>query len=352
MVELKVGGKIINEHSDAFVIAELGHNHQGDLQKALEMVKKAKEVGCDAVKLQKRNNKKLFIKSLYDSPYDNENSFGATYGEHREALEFGENQYKILKCYADEAKIILFATPFDEDSADFLQYIGVPCFKTASGDLTNIPLLKHIAGFQKPMFISTGGATLGDVLKSYEEVRRINDHICLMQCTAAYPVFNFAELNLNVIKSYKEKFNCIVGLSAHDAGIAMAVAAYVLGARVIEKHFTLSRVMKGTDHAFSLEPKGMERMIRDLKRTRLALGDGVKKIYASETKPIYKMGKGCYAAFDIPAGVRIHKSMIAIKSPVSEFKPSELNLIEGMVLKKAMKEDEPFTKDSFESYLK
>lgn len=343
MIELKIGERIINDMSDCYVIAEIGHNHQGDLKKALEMIRRAHEVGCDAVKMQKRNNKSLFTKELYNSPYENENSFGRTYGEHREALEFGRIEYTEMAQYANSLGITFFATPFDRDSADFLQFIGVPCFKTASGDLTNIPLLRHIAEFNKPMFISTGGATLDMVRKAYEAVLELNPQICLLQCTASYPVLDFSELNLNVINTYKRHFDCVVGLSAHDAGIAMAVVAYTLGARVIEKHFTLSRVMKGTDHAFSLEPKGMERMIRDLKRARIAIGDGQKRIYPSELKPIKKMGKGCYAAVDLAKGVKLLPSHIAIKSPMADFLPYDAVKLIGRELQADVKQDEPFT---------
>lgn len=344
--ELNIGGKIINENSDAFVIAEIGHNHQGDLNKCFQLIKTAKDCGCDAVKLQKRNNKKLFTEALYNSSYENENSFGKTYGEHREFLEFGYKEYESIKKYCEHLDIIFFATPFDEESAEFLQCIDIPCFKICSADIRNIPLLKCVARFDKPILLSTGGVTISDVDRAWKAIFPINEQICLMQCTASYPVLDFAEMNLKVIENYKYRYNCITGLSAHDAGIAMAIAAYCIGARVIEKHFTLHRAWKGTDHSFSLETSGMRRMVRDLRRVKQAMGDGIKKIYPCEEKAIYKMGKGLYAARELIAGTKLQAEDIIIKSPRAEMDPYEIDLLIGQTLIQDMKKEEPFSRNN------
>jgi len=164
------------------------------------MFRVAKECGADAVKLQKRDNQKLYTKEGYEKPYENENSYGATYGEHREALEFGWYEYSELKDYAKEIGITFFATAFDFPSADFLAKLDLPAFKIASGDLKNIPLLMHIAKFQKPMVMSTGGGTMEDVNRAYDAIMPINQQLALLQCTAGYPA-DFEELNLRVITS-------------------------------------------------------------------------------------------------------------------------------------------------------
>ena len=343
--QLVIGSDIINDESLCYVIAEIGHNHQGDVGKAKEMFLAAKECGAKAVKLQKRDNRELFTKELYNKPYDNENSFGATYGEHREFLEFGRDKYKELQQYANDIGITFFATAFDVSSADFLADLDMPAFKIASGDLTNIPLLKHVARFQKPVIVSTGGATMDDVQRAYDAMMPINPNLCLMQCTAGYPPA-YEELNLRVITTFRERFpDIVIGFSGHDSGIAMSLAAFMLGARVVEKHFTLNRAMKGTDHAFSLERPGLQKMIRDLARARTAMGDGVKKQYPSEAAPLTKMGKQLVAAKDLPKGHRIIKTDIAVKSPGGNIPPYELDNMMGKVLLADIAEDAPFRWD-------
>ncbi|MBE9543828.1 MAG: N-acetylneuraminate synthase family protein [Proteobacteria bacterium] len=343
MRKLTIDGKVIQDDSNCYVIAEIGHNHQGKLETAKEMFKVAKECGADAVKLQKRNNRELFTAGGYNKPYDNPNSYGATYGEHREFLEFGGIEYKELMDYADEIGVTMFATAFDFSSADFLAKLDMPAFKIASGDLKNIPLLTHIAEFQKPMILSTGGGTMEDVNRAYDAVMPINQQLCILQCTAGYPA-DFDELNLSVITTFRERFpNLTIGLSSHDNGIAMAVAAYMLGARVVEKHFTLNHTWKGTDHAFSLEPIGFRKMVRDLERVKAAIGNGVKQVHESEKNPIIKMGKKLVAARDLPAGCTIRREDIALKSPGDGLPPYELDKVIGRVTRQELKEDDDIT---------
>jgi sialic acid synthase SpsE len=340
MRKLVIDGKVIQDDGDCWIIAEIGHNHQGRLKTAKDMFRVAKECGADAVKLQKRHNRHLYTKAMYDKSYDHENSFGLTYGEHREALEFGSEEYKELIDYAKELEITMFATAFDFPSADFLAKLDIPAFKIASGDLKTIPLLTYVANFQKPMIVSTGGGTMEDVNRAYDAIMPINQQLCFLQCTAGYPAA-FEELNLNVITTFRERFpKTVIGLSSHDNGIAMAVAGYMLGARVIEKHFTLNHTWKGTDHAFSLEPTGFKKMVRDLRRVRVAMGDGVKRVYETEVNPMVKMGKKLVAARDLPAGHAIRREDIAIKSPGDGLQPYELNKIIGRVTRVPLKQDQ------------
>ena len=338
--ELVVDGHHIHDDSECYVIAEIGHNHQGDINKAREMFRTAKECGANAVKLQKRDNKTLYTRKLYESPYDNENSFGLTYGEHREALEFDFDEYKELKRYAKEIGITMFATAFDFSSVDFLAKLDMPAYKTASGDLKNTPLLKYVAQTGKPMFVSTGGGTIDDVQRAYETIKPINPRLCIMQCTASYPV-EPEDMNLSLIPIFRERFpDIVIGLSDHQNGIIMSPVAYVMGARVIEKHFTLNHAWKGTDHAFSLEPIGLRKMIRDLQRVHVAMGDGIKKTLPSEEKPLYKMAKKLVAARDLPAGHKLTPADIAIKSPNDGLPPYELDRVIGRTTLRAFKEDE------------
>lgn len=348
MAGFKVNGTEVGEGADCYVIAEIGHNHQGNMETAKALFRAAKESGADAVKLQKRDNKTLFTRALYDQPYDNENSFGPTYGAHREALEFGESEYRELQQYARELGIGFFATAFDFGSADFLAKLDMPAFKMASGDLRNTPLLKYVASMGKPMFVSTGGATLQDVQRAYDAIMEINPQLCIMQCTATYPS-DPEQMNLRVIKTFQELFpNALVGLSDHQSGISMALVAYILGAQAIEKHFTLNRANRGTDHAFSLEPVGLRKLVRDLRRARIALGNGIKEPLPLEHKPLYKMGKKLVAAFDLQAGRALTREDVAIKSPNDGLPPYELENVIGKRLTRSLAEDDNITYEDLE----
>jgi sialic acid synthase len=300
--ELTIDGQRIADDTDCYVIAEIGHNHQGDLDKARQLFLRAKECGVRAVKLQKRDNRSLYTKAMYDRPYEHENSFGRTYGEHREVLEFGREEYLELQAYARQLGLTFFATAFDVPSADFLARLDVPAYKIASGDIRNLPLLRHVAGLQKPMIISTGGATLAEVDEACQAILPLNSRLCVLQCTA-----------------------------------------YMLGARVIEKHFTLNHTWKGTDHALSLEPIGMHKMIRDLQRARIALGDGVKRMLPSEAGAVMKMGKKLVATRGLPAGHVLAEGDIAVKSPGDGLPPAELERIVGRTLLQALAADDGIT---------
>jgi len=348
---LEIDGTTIGDATDCYVIAEIGHNHQGDLDQAKELFQKAHECGADAVKLQKRHNKSLYTADYFHRPYEHENSFGPTYGTHREALEFDRDEYQELKNFTQELGVTFFATAFDFQSADFLADLDMPVYKIASGDLTNTPLLRYVGEIGKPVIFSTGAGTLDDVRRAYETVAEVNDQVAVLQCTAGYPA-EFEELDLRVIETYRQLFpEAVVGFSGHDSGIAMAVAAYVLGARIIEKHFTLNRAMKGTDHAFSLEVPGLTRMVRDIRRTRGALGDGTKKMYQSESDPALKMGKKLVAARDLPAGHSLAADDVALKSPGDGLPPYELDRFIGRTLRHPVGEDSALTFELLEELI-
>jgi N-acetylneuraminate synthase/sialic acid synthase len=338
--ELIIDDTKIYDGGDCYVIAEIGHNHQGSLEQCMQLFDVAKECGANAVKLQKRDNRTLFTKAMYDSPYIHRNSYARTYGTHREKLEFGRAEYEELIRYAKKLGITFFSTAFDIPSADFLAELDMPAYKIASGDLTNTPLLKHVAAFGKPMFVSTGGGTMEDVRRAYEVIMPINRQLCLMQCTAGYPP-EWQQLDLGVITTFRHAFpDAVIGFSSHDSGIAMGPPAHVLGSRVIEKHFTLNRAMKGTDHAFSLEPSGLRKLVRDLQRTKLSLGKGEKRRYDSEVGPIKKMSKKLVAARDLPAGHILTAEDIAIKSPGDGLKPYMFDTMVGRRLIKDLRVDD------------
>jgi len=345
---LRIADDVIDSGGDCYVIAEIGQNHQGSVETAKELFDAAKRCGADAVKLQKRDNRSLYTKEFFNKPYENENSFGATYGLHREALEFGRSEYVELKTHAQDLGITFLATAFDLPSVDFLEDVNIPAYKIASADLINTPLLRRVAETDKPMILSTGAATLTDVRRAYETVAAINDQLAILQCTAGYPAA-WGELDLRVICTYRELFpDTVIGLSSHDNGIAMAVAAYALGARVIEKHFTLDRTMRGTEHGFSLEPQGLQKMVRDLRRVGQALGDGTKRIYASESEPSQKMAKQLVAVKDLPASHVLRHQDIAARSPGGGLPAYEIDRLVGRSLRQPVARDTALTFDVVE----
>lgn len=338
----------IVETNPPFVIAEIGHNHQGKLDVAIDLIRAASYAGASAVKFQKRSNKSLFTQKGFNAPYSSENAFGLTYGEHREALEFGRDEY--LRCMeeADKLGILFFSTAFDFESVDFLFELGLPIIKVASGDITSLPLLDYIAQTKIPTIFSTGGAQIQEIRQAHEIFLGHGTEHAILQCTAGYPP-KYEELNLNVIKTLRAEFpEQIVGYSGHDNGIAMALVAYVLGAQIIEKHFTLDRTMKGTDHAFSLEPEGMRKLVRDLKRAKVAMGDGIKVVYESERAPVIKMSKSIVAAFDLPAGTVLTREHLSYKSPGVGLKPNKLDMVIGKTLKTNLGRDELVTLDDLD----
>ncbi len=349
MRRLAIDGVEIADDKPCYVIAEVGHNHQGDVELAKRLIDAAHECGVDAVKLQKRSNRALYTREFYDQPYDNELSFGRTYGEHREALELSADDYRELLRHARETGITLFATAFDFESADVLAELGVPAFKFASGDLRNIPLQRHVAAFGKPVLLSTGGGTMADIERAVYAILPINDQLGVLQCTAAYPA-DVHDLNLNVITTLRERFpNLVIGLSDHQNGIAMAVVAHMLGARVIEKHFTLDHALKGRDHAFSLMPEGMRRLVRDLHRVPAALGDAEKRPLPIEADPLEKMGKKLVAARDLELGHVLTADDLAIKSPADGgLPPYELDRLVGRRLRRPIVCEDFVTFDDLE----
>jgi sialic acid synthase len=301
MRQIKIADRVINDDSQCYVIAEIGGNHGGNLDTALKMIRIAAASGADAVKFQCRANTTLYSADLLNAPYENEHSYGKTYGLHREALELSTRS--LVHC-ANEAllsKVACFSTAFDEASVDKIMQLGMPAIKIASGGLTDHALLKHAASMHVPIILSTGGGTMRDVDTAVQRITAKHQQLALLHCCAIYPVRDWSQHNLRVIATLRDAYpDLVIGWSGHDNGIAMAVAAYTLGASIIEKHFTLDRSSKGTDHAFSLEPQGLTKMVRDLKRAYVAMGDGVKRYLPGEVGPIAKMRRR-----ETPDGLRI-----------------------------------------------
>ena len=269
--EIKIADKIIGKDEPVFIVAEIGQNHNGRVDFAKRLIEQAARDGVDAVKFCKRNLKNELTKAMADSPYVGKNSFGETYGEHREFLELSMDQHKELKDYAESKGLIYFASVCDKKSADDMEELGVHMFKIASRDLTNRPLIEHIAKKQKPIFLSTGMSDLEEIRKTIELIQKYHNHILLFQCTSEYPT-QYKNVHLNVIPELEKEFNLNIGMSDHSSGIMVACASAVKGAVAVEKHVTLSRDMKGTDHIVALDPPGMKRLVHWIRWYELANG--------------------------------------------------------------------------------
>ena len=290
MRSLEIGGRVIGENTPCFVISEIGSNHGGSVDTAVQMIRVSAACGADACKFQMRTNETLYSDTLLNAAYENEHSYGKTYGEHRKALELSDPALATCVFEAERSKVLCFSTAFDETSVDRIVKLGMPAIKIASGGLTDKRLLRHAALSGLPIILSTGGGTMREIDIAVQLITCYTEKLAVLHCTASYPVRDFAELNLKCIQTLREAYpGLVIGWSGHDSGIAMATAAYTLGARIIEKHFTLNRANKGTDNAFSLEPAGLGKLVRDLTRAHAALGDGQKKRYASEVAPLSKM---------------------------------------------------------------
>lgn len=290
MRQLTIAGRRIADEEPCYVVAEIGHNHGGSVHTACDLIQSCAAAGVEAVKFQKRDTWTLYSPAMLAQPYVNEHSFGATYGEHRAALEFDQREYHECFRAAWASSVTVFATAFDPTSLDFLLRCGVTVLKLASGSVTDHQLLDLAAQSGKTVILSTGGSTDIDIDRAVQILARHTSDFALLHCTAAYPVLNPAELNLRCITTLRERYpQTVIGWSGHDTGIAMSIVAYTLGARIIEKHVTLNRASKGTDHSFSLEPQGVRTLVDNLRQAHQALGDGVKRVYDSERGPIAKM---------------------------------------------------------------
>jgi len=346
---IRIGQYEIGENHPVFFIAEAGINHQGEPEIAKRLIDLAAECGAQCVKFQKRKVSRILTKKGLDKPYITQNSFGSTYGEHKKVLELSEETFIELKQYAEDLGLLFTASGWDEESVDFLDSIGVPFFKMASADLTNFPLLLHTARKGRPMVISTGMANMDTVRRAVDLVKQVNDQIVLLQCTSTYPA-KMEELNLNVITTYRNEFgnDCVIGYSGHENGIAMSLCAVVLGARVVERHFTLDRTMKGNDHAASLERDGLFKLIRDIHAFEIARGSYEKRLMDSEIPVFQKLAKSVVSVRDIPKGTVITLEMLTTKGPGTGINPMRLNELVGKKTTKDIPEDEVIVETDIE----
>jgi N,N'-diacetyllegionaminate synthase len=334
---LKIGNRSIGPQQPVFVIAEAGVNHNGDLELARKLIDVAVEAGADAVKFQTFHADHLVTPQAPKAAYQLQTT-GETESqlEMLRRLELSPSAHRELQSYCNERKIIFLSTPFDEQAVDFLDELGVPAFKISSGDLTNSPLLEHIAGKGKPVILSTGMAELGEVIEAVSVLSAAGcENPILLHCVSNYPA-DAAEVNLRAMQTIRAAFNVPVGFSDHTEGIDVALAAVALGACVIEKHFTLDRALPGPDHRASLEPAGLRQLVQSIRRVETALGDGRKKPSASELETARVARRSLVAAQDIPAGVTLERKLVVLRRPGTGMSPAMLAEIVGRRARRAI----------------
>ena len=340
--------KITNDGTP-FVTAEVGQNHQGDLDKAREYIRIFAFEGADAIKFQTRSNKHLFSQDAYDAPYNSENAFASTYGEHREHLELKPEWLPILKEDCAKHGIKFMSTPFDEPSLELLKQIDVDILKIASFDLGNLPFIHRIASMGKPVVMSVGGGKFEQIRSSVEVLLKHHDDVAILHCISEYPC-EYNRLGLDNIELLIKEFpQCVIGSSDHFNGTLSGPVAYMKGARVFEKHVTLNRAWKGTDHSFSLEPDGFRKFVRDIKRVRHMMPP--KPEYDLGNEHVFKkLGKSLIAYVDIQIGEKITFENLSGRIFNSQYIPvRESNCIIGKMTKRSIRRGEPILYEDLEA---
>jgi len=324
-----------------FIIAEAGVNHNGDINLAKKLIDVAKDAGADAVKFQTFKAENVVTTNAEKAEYQKETT-GVKESQYEmiKKLELTEYDFKELADYAKEKDILFLSSPFDKESVDLLDEINVPVFKVASGEITNFPLLKHIAEKGKPIILSTGMATLGEIEDTLRVIRGAGvDDVVLLHCVTSYPA-KMEDVNLRVIETLKHAFKLPVGFSDHTLGITVPIAAVSRGAVVIEKHFTLDKNLPGPDHKASLEPDELKEMVVAIRDVEKALGDGIK-LPTKEEEEIKKVARrSVVAKVDVPEGTTITADMLDVKRPGIGIEPVYFDFVVGRKAKENIKKDE------------
>ncbi len=321
---LDIAGRKIGRGRACFIIAEAGINHNCDLSIAHQMIDAAARAGASAIKFQTFKADRLVTSA---------DPQGKSQWTMLRDYELSEDAHRQLWDYCNQKKFLFISSPFDERSADFLDGLGMAAFKIASGELTHLKFLAHVARKKKPMIVSTGMATLEEVERAVSAIREAgNSEMALLHCVSNYPAHP-KEANLRAMQTLAEKFKVPVGFSDHTLGIEIALAAAALGACVIEKHFTLDSSLPGPDQGFSLEPHDMSELVRCVRNIESALGDGQKIPTASELQTARGARKSLVAARLIKAGVRLTEELIDMKRPGTGLPPTHLNDVVGRTAK-------------------
>lgn len=337
--KVKIGNRYVGKGEPTFVIAEVGINHNGDIEIAKKLIDVAAEAGADAVKFQKRTTAEILTKEGLEKPYTSVHAFASTYGEHREKLEFNEDQYKELKDYCKTKGILFFASIWDTKSVDFIHGLNIDAYKIPSADLINIPLLEYVAKKNKPVLLSTGMNTLDEVHDAVKTILKYNNRVIIFHCLSLYPSPE-EKINMRFMDVLRDEFAPLpYGYSGHEPGLLPTIVAVSRGAQIVERHLTLDKTMKGSDHAGSLEPHEFKELVDSIRRVELIMGSADKTIYDELVPLREKLAKSVATKVAIPAGTVIRKEMLTIKGPGTGIAPKNIDNIVGRIAKIDINED-------------
>ena len=341
MKTVSIANTLIGEGERCFIIAEAGVNHNGDVNLAKKLIDVARDAGADAVKFQTFTAGAVVTEGAEKARYQKEVT-GAQESQYQmlKRLELSEETHRQLKGYADEQGILFLSTPYDIRSVDFLAELGIAAFKISSADITNLPLLRHVATKRSPVILSTGMSTLGEVEEALETLERGGiDQIILLHCNFNYPA-RIEDVNLRAMITLKQAFGFPIGYSDHTTGIEVSLAAVALGAVVIEKHFTLDRHLPGPDHLASLEPSELKEMVTKVRNIERALGSSIKRPSGEEVRNREICRRSIVATMDIPEGTVITSSMLTTKRPGTGIPPKYVAALVGRKAASTIRKDE------------
>ena len=317
-----------------FVVAELGNNHNGDVVLAKKLIRLAASAGADAVKLQKRDVDSLLAPVARDAPYTGGNAFGKTYGAHRRRLELPMSDWKTLQALATDLGLVFFGSAWDKRSVDFLEALGVPCHKIPSACLSDHSLLDYVAQKGKPLILSTGMHDMRELGEAVRVVRRHHTPFVLLHCCSAYPA-PLKELNLDAMMTLQTLFpNVPVGYSGHETQLAPTLAAVAMGAEVIERHLTLDKRMRGSDHAASLSGGEFRALVDAVREIEASRGDGIKRCMPSEFAAKAKLAKSVVVTCDLVAGQTVLPEHVAVREPGTGLPSGQMANAVGAVVRR------------------
>ena len=337
---IHISGRRISADDPCYVIAEIGVNHNGDIGLAHAMIDAAKAAGADAVKFQTYRTDALVVSTAAKAAYQVTQTGGGSQSDMLRALELRQADFAALKAHCDTAGVDFLSTAFDPQSLDEVIGLGPACLKWPSGELNNTPLLRQAAGSGLPILLSTGMGSVAEIATAIDLLAEQDLHdVCILQCVSNYPA-RIEDQNLRVIPTMSGVFGKPVGFSDHTKGPFAALAARGLGMAVLEKHFTMDRTMAGPDHTSSIEPAEFGQMVQVLRQVEIGLGDGIKRMVASERGTLSAARKSLVFAMDLPAGHVVTVTNILAKRPGTGLSPPQIDIILGRTLTRDVEADE------------
>lgn len=345
MTKIEIGNKLVGEGEPTFIIAEAGSNHDQKLEQAKKLIDVAASAGVDAIKFQIFQADTIVAKTSLKAEYMERVSEKESTYDIFKRIELPRKWLAELAEYTSKRDLTFLCSAFDEEGVDLLDTIGVPAFKIASGDITNLPLIKYTAAKGKPMIISTGASTMGEIEEAVSAIKATgNESITLLHCVSNYPTA-IEDANLKCITTMKQALKLPIGYSDHTLGIFAPLAAVALGAVVIEKHFTLSKKLSGPDHFYALEPQELKAMVENIRTVEKLMGSPTKQPAKSELESRTLARRSVFAARNISAGESITKEMLAVLRPAIGLQPKFIDAVIGKRAKKDIKQYEPITWD-------